>query len=153
MANPTVSISAVSSIGANYATLNGSVTPNATSRTWWACLNPATLADVTESISDTEYFWEFVDSGSASPIVVEPVFTSYGNITDYPPATTHVLGSGSSPIALATVVYGLASVTDYTVRLIARRILYPGTGSGLRYKRTEQPYEDFHTTTVSFTTL
>jgi hypothetical protein len=154
MADPVLSISAASGIGRNFATLNGTITPNGTTRTWWTGRDPEDgVTDLTESRSDTEYFWEFVSRSAGTSPFLTAVSLEWGNTTDYPPVTKPVEATGATPITLADIAYMLGTDTTYTVRLCARRYLFPGTGSGDRYRRENQPYELFFTAPIDFTLL
>lgn len=154
MADPVLAISAASSLGRNYATLNATLTSNGTLRTWWAGEDQADKSDITESLSDTEYYFEFVsgDTGSGPIVLPTPTQAAYVNVTDYPPPTTPVLAvSTDDPITITEIAYMLISGQTYNVRLCVRVYQYPGAGNGERYKRSNQPYKLFFTDPVEFT--
>lgn len=155
MADPVLAISAATSLGRNYVTLNGTVTSNGTLRTWWNGRDDEDESDTTESISDTEYYFEFVngDGTGGSPVLAAtPDLGSYGNDVDYPPVTRAVKAvAASDPITVAEIAYMLTPGATYYVRLCARRFLYPGSGNGERYRRENQPFKLFLTAPVTFT--
>ncbi len=157
MADPVLSISAASSLGRNYATLNGTITSNGTLRTWWDGYDPADDSNTTESRSDTEYFFEFLDS-SSQPIAQAPhvrgdgTLGEWGNTIDYPAVTTHIDAvAASDPITVTQIAYMLTPGATYYVRLCAWRFPYPGSGNGEEFRRENQPRKLFFTAPISFT--
>ncbi len=157
MADPALTISAASSLGRNYATLNATITSNGTTRTWWDGINPSDGSDATTSRSDTEYFFEFLNA-SGTPIVQLPLvrgeagIEAWENTIDYPSVTDHVEAiAASDPITVTQIAYMLTPGGIYYVRFCAWRILYPGSGNGERYRRENQPHKLFFTAPVTFT--
>lgn len=154
MADPVLTISAASGVGRNFATFNGTITPNSTNRAW---------RDGTQS--DTDYFWQFCDAngkplGGAESIENTSPFdlfaaeqTAYVNTDMFGLVTAPRQVTGSSPIALADVAYMLIPGVTYYVQLWARRFQWSGglPVDDLRGDRASQPYKLFVTASVSFT--